>query len=221
MRISRTIALTIALGLPPVVAAPAATQDAEALRKELEQMRRQLSDVQQQYQKAIDAMTERLRRLEVRPEAVATPSAMDLLRPRAPFALYGQRAPGQLLFDIGVAGDFVANFTSRKVERAAAGTFDGRENRFFPREIELSLFGQIDPYARGEMRIETGEEDPSEEMQRHLAEAHLTLLTLPWGTQVKMGQVRNRFGLLNQLHAHESPGTRARARSSWPRPSAR
>ncbi len=36
-----------------------------------------------------------------------------------------------------------------------------------------------------------------------LAEAHLTLLTLPYGTQLKMGKMRNRFGLLNQRHAHD------------------
>ena len=192
-------------------------------------MRKQLQDVQQQYQKSIDALSERLQKLESRPDAVAappvvapgpvaqqapgapappqTPSAMDLLRPRAPFTLYGQRAGGQLLFDLGVAGDFVANFAGRGVERAKAGTFAGRENRFFPREIELSLFGQVDPYARAEVRIETGEEGPGEEATVRLAEAHLTLLTLPWGTQLKLGQMRNRFGLLNQLHDHDLPQT--------------
>ena len=227
MRIPLTIVLAVALAL--AIVAPAFAQDAESLRKELEQMRRQLQEVQQQYQKSIDAMAERLKRLEERPQVVATPpvapsgtpalqapgapppsappSAMDLLRPRAPFTLYGQRAPGQLLFDLGVAGDFVANFTPRSVERASAGTFPGRENRFFPREVELSLFGQIDPYARAEVRIETGEEAAGEELAVHLAEAHLTLLALPWGTQVKMGQVRNRFGLLNQLHEHDLPQT--------------
>ena len=38
-----------------------------------------------------------------------------------------------------------------------------------------------------------------------LAEAHLTLLTLPFGTQAKLGLMRNRFGLLNQLHVHDLP----------------
>jgi hypothetical protein len=132
---------------------------------------------------------------------------MDLLRRRDPFALYGSRGAGQLLFDMGVAGDFVGNFTSRGVERAEVGTFSGRENRFFPREIELSLFGQIDPYARAEVRIEAGEEAAGDEIAVNLAEAHLTLLTLPWGTQLKMGQMRNRFGLLNQLHEHDLPQT--------------
>ena len=230
MRVSRGVSLAAGLALALSIVSPVAAQDADTLRKELEQMRQQFQEAQQQYQKAIDALGERLQRLEAQPQTVATPpmappasvamqapggpqppsappSAMDMLRRREPFTLYGQRAPGQLLFDMGIAGDFVANFTPRSVERASVGTFSGRENRFFPREIELSLFGQIDPYARGHVIIETGEEGPGEELAVHLAEAHLTLLALPWGTQLKMGQMRNRFGLLNQLHAHDLPQT--------------
>ena len=56
------------------------------------------------------------------------------------------------MFDIGIAGDFVGNITQNNVDKANAGTFRDRENRFFPREIELSLFGQVDPYARAEVR---------------------------------------------------------------------
>jgi hypothetical protein len=231
MRISGRVRLVaVVLSLALAIATPAFAQDAESLRKELEQMRKQLQDVQQQYQKAIDTLSERLQRLEARPEVIATPppaaastatamqapaapappsapGALDLLRRREPFALYGARGTGQLLFDMGVAGDFVANFTPRGVERLGVGTFAGRENRFFPREIELSLFGQIDPYARAEVRIETGEETAKEDLTVKLAEANLTLLALPWGTQLKMGQMRNRFGLLNQVHEHDLPQT--------------
>src|SRR2546428_13065858 len=112
-----------------------------------------------------------------------------------------------MLFYIGDARDFVANFTPRSVDRFGVGTFAGRENRFFPREIELNLFGQIDPYARAEVRIEGGEETAKDEISIRLAEANLTLLTLPWGTQLKMGQMRNRFGLLNQIDEHDLPQT--------------
>ena len=196
----------------------ASAQDVEALKREIEQMRQQLQ-----------TLTERLQAVESQrpaaaaappapapgpaapavpatavPPATGAPSLADLARPREPFGLYERRGPGQLLFDIGIAGDLVANFTQRNVDKANAGTFAGRENRFFPREIELSLFGQVDPYARAEVRIEAGEEDQGE-ITVNLAEAHLTLLTLPFGTQVKLGQMRNRFGLLNQIHPHDRP----------------
>jgi hypothetical protein len=203
--------------------APAPAQDAEALRRELEELKRQ----QEQYQKAIDALSERLKRLESQPAPVAAPpvapgapplaqapsspgqttplSPMDVLRPRQPFSLYQQRGAGQLLFDLGVTGDFVGNLTQRNVQKANAGTFTGRENRFFPREVELNIFGQIDPYARADVRIESGEEEPGAETGVTLAEATITLLALPYGTQAKLGQMRNRFGWSNVIHEHDLP----------------
>ena len=113
------IAVGVAVMLA-LVSPPASAQEAEALRKELEQMRKNFEAMQQQYQKSIDALSERLRRLESQPAPVtaapppapastaqlppgpspglspSTPSAVDLLGPRQPFALYQQRGSGQL-----------------------------------------------------------------------------------------------------------------------------
>jgi hypothetical protein len=212
----------VCLALVLMLAAfPAAAQDASALRRELEEMRKGFEAMKQSYERSIEALGERLKRLESATAAPAppaapvpslaqapppsTPSGLDLLRRREPFGLSGQRGSGQLLFDMGIAGDFVASITQHNVDKADAGTFSGRENRFFPREVELNLFGQIDPYARAEVTIETGEEGPGEELAVNLAEAHLTLLTLPYGFQAKLGQMRNRYGWSNQLHEHDLP----------------
>lgn len=137
--------------------------------------------------------------------APAAPGLGQWLQPRRPFAA-GQAA-GPLLFDLGVVGDFIGNVAGRRAERDDAGTFAGRENRLFPREVELLLFGQIDPYARGEVRFEAAEEFEDGERELHvgLAEAHLTLLTLPGGLQLKLGQMRARFGLLNERHREALP----------------
>ncbi|HEX9821678.1 MAG TPA: hypothetical protein VGD07_18920 [Methylomirabilota bacterium] len=213
-----SVVVAVLVGLP----AWAAAQEADALRREIEQMRQQFQNAQREYQKTLDALTERLQRLESRPQqatttpvivqappgpAPAPPSLTDLARPRQPFTLYGERRQGQFLLDFGVVGDFVGNITQRNVEKAQAGTFAGRENRFFPREVELMFFGQIDPYARGEVRIEAAEEfeDGERELHLGLAEAHLTLLTLPFGTQARLGFMRNRFGLLNERHREALP----------------
>src|SRR5687767_11959563 len=77
--------------------------------------------------------------------AQAPPSPRDVLRPREPFVRAERSGRGQLLFDIGLVADFIANLTQDNVDRANGGTFFGRENSFFPREIELNLFGRIDP----------------------------------------------------------------------------
>ena len=161
--------------------APAAAQDVEALRQELQQMRRQFETIVKATRRrstgwASGSSSSRAspsRRWPRRPPPPRPPSARRPRRrrprPPSPRSTWRGRAspsrstaaagPGQLLFDIGVAGDFIANLTQRNVDKANAGTFAGQENRFFPREIELALFGQIDPYARGEVRIEAGEED--------------------------------------------------------------
>jgi hypothetical protein len=212
------VVVAILVGLP----AWAVAQDADTLRREIEQMRQQMQNAQREYQKTLDALTERLQRLESRPQQAATapivvqappgpapPTLTELAKPRQPFSLYGERRQGQFLLDFGVVGDFVGNITQRNVEKAQAGTFFGRENRFFPREVELMFFGQIDPYARGEVRIEAAEEfeDGARDLHLGLAEAHLTLLTLPFGTQAKLGFLRNRFGLLNERHREALPQT--------------
>lgn len=145
-------------------------------------------------------------------QAPSTPSTQmsplspaEILRPRQPFSLYQQRGAGQLLFDMGVAGDFVGNLTQHNVQKANAGTFSGRENRIFPREIELNLFGQIDPFGRADVRIEAAEDMPGSETTVSVTEAFITLLTLPYGTQAKLGQMRNRFGWSNVIHEHDLP----------------
>jgi hypothetical protein len=208
----RACALVLTLLSVISVSAPAAAQEAQALRQEIEALQKQLQSV-----------TDRLQKLETQrtpapatvPPAMSAPpppgaaapgmSITDLARPREPFTLYPQRGAGQLLFDIGIAGDFVGNITPSNVEKAGGGTFAGQENRFFPREVELVLFGQIDPYARAEVKIEAGEEARGQETGVSLAEANVTLLALPGGTQAKFGLMRNRFGYTNVIHEHDLP----------------
>jgi hypothetical protein len=137
-----------------------------------------------------------------------SPTLGEMLTPRQPFAL---AQPGRaLLFDIGVSGDFVGNATSVTRERRRDGTFAGRENRFFPREVELGLFGRVDPYASAVVRLSAGEEpaglEPSDRsLTVSLDEANLTLLTLPFGTTARLGVMRPRFGTLNSVHQDDLP----------------
>ena len=136
------------------------------------------------------------------PPPAGEPTLGEILTPRQPFAL---TQPGRtLLFDIGVSGDFVTDFTSRTRERRGDGTFAGRENRFFPREIELGLFGRVDPYASAVVRLSAGE-DSDRSVTVKVDEANVTLLSLPLGTTARLGVMRPRFGTLNSVHQDDLP----------------
>ncbi len=72
----------------------------------------------------------------------------------------------------------------------------------------MSFFGQIDPHARAEVRVEAGdelEEDGTRSFNLELAEANLTLMAIPWGFQPKLGRMRLRWGYLNEFHQHDRP----------------
>jgi hypothetical protein len=225
----RPLALLVVLSFS-ILTGPAHAQDADALRRELEALRRQFATVTESYEQRLKALGDRLQQLERR-DAPAAPSPVpsappptttmtatapaadaptlaDLARPRQPFAL---AQPGRvLLFDIGVSGDFVTDFTSPTRERRHDGTFAGRENRLFPREVELELFGRLDPYASAVVRISAGEEptqgaSSSRELSVRLDEANATLLTLPLGTTARFGLMRPRFGTLNIVHQDDLP----------------
>ncbi len=219
----RLCALALAGALSP---AAALAQDAEGVRRELDAMRQQFDTMKQQYERRLQELGDRLQALEAQKTApppaptpapgapetapsLPSPSVVDVLRPREPFAL---AQPGrQLLFDIGVSGDFVANFTSREHDRRNDGTFNGRENRLIPRELSLGIFGRVDPYASAVFRITGAEEAPAPgseletEVTALVEEANVTLLTLPLGTTARFGIMRPRFGTLNLVHEDDLP----------------
>ncbi len=231
----RPLALLLLVSCGALVA-PAHAQDVNALRREVDALRQQLATITQSYEQRLKALSERVEQLQgvgppapapapasapttAAPTAAAPPSVVvteksadspslaDMLTPRQPFAL---AAPGRvLLFDIGVSGDFVADFTSQNRERRQDGTFAGRENRLFPREVELALFGRVDPYASAVVRISAGEEaeagSASRDVSAKLDEANVTLLSLPLGTTARFGLMRPRFGTLNVVHQDDLP----------------
>ena len=225
----RFIVLTI-IAAATLVPAVASAQDAEAMRKELEQMRKQFESMKESYEKSINSLSERLQKIESAPAPTAVapppgpavsqappgappdpppsggmPSVMELVRPRQPFALYERRGAGQMLFDMGVAGDFIGNLTQHNVEQAQGGTFPGLENYFFPGRSRSRCSVRSIRMPGPRCIFEAEQESRGGELNVRLAEANLTLMTLPFNTQAKLGKMRNRFGLMNQLHDHDMP----------------
>ncbi|RMF67648.1 MAG: hypothetical protein D6743_04585 [Calditrichaeota bacterium] len=83
-------------------------------------------------------------------------------------------------------------------------------------EGEFSFQAAVDPYAKADVFISFGKEveaplvpepDTSEPMgpsglEPEIEEAYVTLLSLPFSTQLKAGKFRSRFGKINETHPH-------------------
>jgi hypothetical protein len=217
-----------------LIAEPApsrAATELEALRDDLRRTQedfRKLLDLQQQTQRRMEELQKKMDAVESAARAQAAPAPTAPAPPAtAPIAAAPPSPvpPGRLgfsmggralLFDLGVAADTVGNLSSARDPQAGqVPTFPGQANRIFPREMEIAVQGAVDPYVRGDVIFEFGQEGEiqnggvTRSFTAELGEAYLTTLSLPWGLQFRGGLVRPQFGLLNHLHAHDLPQTDA------------
>lgn len=94
--------------------------------------------------------------------------------------------------DMMVTGDFLGNYANRKTQ-------SGRK-RFSLREAEFGFSAAIDPYTKGTFVFSKPEDEELE-----VEEGYITLLSLPFGLQAKLGKMRSPFGKLNTTHTHDLP----------------
>lgn len=129
-------------------------------------------------------------------------------KPQSSPALQGSQArPGGLLNpQISAIGSFVAAGTEKEavVKPLNLGLS----------EAEFSFQAYVDPYSRADFYFAFGSEteDPflgpdseavaSGEFEAELEEAYLTILSLPFGLQIKAGKFRSNFGRINPVHPH-------------------
>lgn len=116
--------------------------------------------------------------------------------------------------EISVTGDIFAFVRSADVD----------EDNFVPREFEVALQSNLDPYSRAkvfvahhrhggeiepfETHLEPGgdaEAEHGEEAETEIEEGYVEWVSLPGGLGLKVGKFRQRFGKLNRWHAHALP----------------
>ncbi len=208
-------------------AAPAQTPDAQALRNEpsnaqalrdeIDQLRRDFDAVRQQYGDRLTALETRLSAIQdgAPPAAAAVPAqpavgqrptaevpagAAGVGGPTGALPVYGAAVAGSKVFnpDMAVIGDFLG---------AAGQNKAARQNNVSPNpalemhESEASFQAVVDPYARADFFISFGEEGVN------LEEGFVTFTSLPGGLLTKVGKMRAAFGKVNGLHNHLLPWT--------------
>jgi hypothetical protein len=215
MRTMAALALTACLAF---IASAAAAQDTpQTLRQDLDQLRRELELLKQQYGERLTALEAKLAAAEgtppattgappsqpatppqpaatPQPTAPAPPGAEGAGGPSGPLPIYGGAAAASKIFnpDIAVIGDALGAMGRNVVNPGP--TLEMHES-------EASFQAIVDPYARADFFASFGEEGVE------LEEGFVSFTTLPGGLLTKVGKMRAAFGKVNTLHNHVMPWT--------------
>jgi len=109
--------------------------------------------------------------------------------PSGSLPVYGQASGGSKIFnpDIAVIGNFIGATGSNQVAPAPSLQMQ---------ESEASFQAVVDPYARADFFLAFGEEGVE------LEEGFITFTSLPGGLLTRVGKMRAAFGKVNGLHNH-------------------
>ena len=210
MRRSRLVQVCVATGL--LLATPSfafAQADAQALRKEIEQVRSELQAIQKQYGDRLAALEAKLgapapgaaapapgqpAAEQQQPTAQVPAGAEGAGGPSGALPVYGATTAASKIFnpDIAVIGDFLGAAGRNAINPPPALAMH---------ESEASFQAIVDPYARADFFLSFGEEGVD------LEEGYVTFPTLPAGLLFKAGKMRAAFGKVNALHNHVLPWT--------------
>ena len=190
--------------------ASAQTADTQALRQEIEQLRKEFDAIQQQYGERLSALEAKLGvqgvpapaapdaaapdAAQQQPTVEVPPGAAGSGGPTGALPIYGTASAASKIFnpDIAVIGDFLGAAGRNTVNPSPALEMH---------ESEASFQAIVDPYARADFFLAFGAEGAEVE------EGFLTFPTVPGGLLVKVGKMRAAFGKVNTLHNHILPWT--------------
>jgi len=211
MRIWRQPPASLAVALILVGAPVASAQDSpQALRQEIDQLRRDFEALKQQYGDRLSALEAKLAAAQgtappaTQPPAAQPPAGQPVAEvpagaagaggPTGALPVYGASVSGAKVFnpDIAVIGDFLG---------ASGHNLVNPNPALEMHESEASFQAVVDPYARADFFISFGEEGVN------LEEGFVTLTSLPGGLLTKVGKMRAAFGKVNSLHNHVLPWT--------------
>jgi hypothetical protein len=213
MRVSRLGCVIVAGLLARASVASAQTAEVQAVRDQIDQLRRDLDTLKQQYGDRLTALEARLAAIQGGQGAAAAPPSTaqppQQTTAEVPPGAQGAGGPSGTLPLYGTTGAAVSGAKVFNPDMAVIGDFLGaagrnRVNRnpaLEMHESEAAFQAVVDPYARADFFLSFGEQGVN------LEEGFLTFTELPGGLLTKVGKMRAAFGKVNGLHNHVLPWT--------------
>lgn len=170
---------------------------------DLAELRAQLKQIKEQYEKRIQALEQRLGEAE-RAAARAGPLTERAESPAAPPPSVARTGPSALNPEISLILSGTYYNSSQDPKQAGITGFIPPGNGYKPgtrgfslQDTELTISGGVDPYFRGQATIGISPENDVE-----LEEAFFQTLSLPHGLGFKGGRYFSNLAYLNQFHPH-------------------
>src|SRR5438067_6682011 len=214
MRVAQCVSAAVVAGALALGPSTASAQETpQALRQEIDQLRRDFEALKQQYGDRLTALEAKLAGAEGSPTPAAAPATPPA--PAAPATAQvppgaeGAGGPSGALPVYGTTGAAVSGAKVFNPDMAVIGDFLGTAGRNLVHpdpalemhESEAAFQAVVDPYARADFFISFGEQAVNVE------EGFLTFTELPGGLLTKVGKMRAAFGKVNGLHNHVLPWT--------------
>ena len=199
MKLEKVFGLSSVLCLSAMPLAAQETNQVEQLRKQLQQLKENYEKSQQQQRDQIDALKKQIDALGQSQTAAPVVGSKGWSPSQSITVGRGGSAYMNVSFDalMDVGGSTARNPSAQ----LQLGDHDPIQRGFSLRNAEIALDGAVDPYFKGFANIVFKlEKDQSTEVE--LEEAYLQSVALPANLQLKAGQFFANFGRQNPQHPH-------------------
>jgi hypothetical protein len=167
-----------------------AQETPQALRQEIDQLRKDFEALKQQYGERLTTLEAKLAAAEGTPPAATAAPAPPPAEAAPPGA--GSAVASSKVFNPDMS--VIANFVGVAGRNPASN-----QPSLQLTEVETAFQAVVDPYARADFYLSAGPEGLAVE------EGFITFTSLPANLLLKVGKMRAQFGKVNTLHTHAMP----------------
>lgn len=206
-------------------ACPCFAEPQNAVNNDMQTLRQQVTELQQQMKDANERHTEEMKLLREEIELLkrsnaATPAAAPVqARPvepnQAPLLVAGYAVnaenkerpasiPQSFNPDISAIGDFIFQGGQIPKGETPDSLTATNKSRAQLREVEFGFSSPVDPYGRADLILSIGRNDDGS-YSPDIEEGYFTYTDLPYDLQARVGKFKSVFGKANMFHAHAMP----------------
>ncbi len=194
-----------------------ATNELDLLKSQLRQLQENFDKAEQEHRQQLESLSKKLEALEKTQAGNTNLSAAVSSKPASPGLDAGTNAApgsgllsgrltsprGNAYLDIGLIGTVaLGTSTASDIEGGTQlGGHDPNQRGFTLQGIEASFSGAVDPYFRGSASL-LFSVDSAGDSYLEVEEAWLETVSLPGNLQLRAGQILTEFGRQNPTHPH-------------------